>query len=89
MFLHFIDVGIVNSFIIYKSIGGELDHKMFRVNLAKALIIASGMQVNPFPGPGHPRKSDVSADHCPIAVSNEGLDKKASKASLGRNNCML
>ena len=46
------------------------------------------MQVNPSLGPGHPRKSDVRAD-CPIAVSNEGLDNKASKASLGRKNCKL
>ena len=89
LFLHFIDVGIVNSFIIHKSIGGQLSHKMFRVNLAKALIVASEMQVNPSPGPGRPRKSAVRADHCPIAISNEGLDNKTTKASLGRKNCKL
>ena len=29
LFLHFIDAAIVNSFPIYKAIGGELNHKMF------------------------------------------------------------
>ena len=63
LFLHFIDVAIVNSFIIHKSIGGKLDHKMYRVNLAKSLIAISEMQVNPARGVGRPQKSDVRAVH--------------------------
>ncbi|KAL9977274.1 hypothetical protein ACROYT_G014663 [Oculina patagonica] len=62
---------------------------MFRVNLAKSLITASEMQVNPSPGPGRPQKSNVRAEHCPIPISNERLDQKATKASLGRKNCKL
>ena len=89
LFLHFIDVAIVNSFLIYKEINGELNHKMYRVNLAKSLLIASEMQANPSPGPGRPQNSDVRAEHCPVAISNENLDQKATKASLGRKNCKL
>ena len=89
LFLHFIDVAIVNSFLIHKAIGGELNHKMFRVNLARSLLSASEMQVNPSPGQGRPPKSDVRAEHCPVAISNEGLDQKSTKASLGRKNCKL
>ena len=62
---------------------------MFRVNLAKSLLSASEMQVNPSPGQGRPQKSDVRAEHCPVAISNEGLDQKATKVSLGRKNCKL
>lgn len=89
LFLHFIDVAIVNSFIIYKSIGGELNHKMFRVNLAKSLVMISEMQINPSPGPGRPPSNDVRAEHCPVAIENERLDQKSTKASLGRKNCRL
>ena len=89
LFLHFIDVAIVNSFLRHKAIGGELNHKMFRVNLARSLLSASEMQVNPSPGQGRPPKSDVRAEHCPVAISNEGLDQKSTKASLGRKNCKL
>ena len=59
LFLYFIDVGIVNSVIIQKSVGGQLSHKthkILRFNLPKARIIASEMQINPSPGPGRPRK---------------------------------
>lgn len=89
LFFHFIDVAIVNSFLIYKAIGGELNQKMFRLNLAKSLITASEMQVNLSPGPGRPQKSNVRAEHCPVAISDEKLDQKATKASLGRKNCKL
>ena len=89
LFLHFIDVPIVNSFIIYKSIGGELNHKMFRVNLAKSLVMISEMQINPSPGPGRPPSNDVRAEHCPVAIENERLDQKSTKASLGRKKCRL
>ena len=89
LFLHFIDVAIVNSFLIHKAIGGELNHKMFRVNLAKSLLTSSEMQVNPSPGQGRPQKSDVRAEHCPVAIAKGGLDQKATKASLGRKNCKL
>ena len=81
LFLHFIHVAIVNSFIIYKAIGGELSHK--------SLIIASEMQVNTSLGLGRPQKSTVRAEHCPFPISNERLDQKATKASLGRKNCKL
>lgn len=84
LFLHFIDVAIVNSYIIHKSIGRELSHKMFRVSLAKSLMVASEIQVNPSPRPGRPQKSNVRADHCPIPISNEILDNKATKATIGR-----
>ena len=46
---------------------------MFRVNLARSLLSASEMQVNPSPGQGRPPKSDVRAEHYPVAISNEGL----------------
>lgn len=47
------------------------------------------MQVNLSPGPGCPQKSNVRAKHCPVAISDEKLDQKATKASLGRKNCKL
>lgn len=89
LFFHFIDVGIVNSFIIHRSIGGKLTHKLFRVNLAKALLERSEMAQDPSPGPGRPRKYNCRVDHCPVAISPEGLDNKSTKASLGRKNCKL
>lgn len=57
---------------------------MFRVSLAKSLMVASEIQVNPSPRPGRPQKSNVRADHCPIPISNEILDNKATKATIGR-----
>ena len=89
LFLHFIDVAIVNSYIIYKSIGRELDHKMFRVNLVKSLVMISEMQINPSPGPGCLPSNDVRAEHFPVAIENDRLDQKSTKASLGRKNRRL
>lgn len=77
-----IDVALVNSFIIHKSIGGKLDHIMYRVNLAKSLIAISEMQLNPAWGVGHPQKSDVRAAHCPTPIKNERLNQKSTKASV-------
>lgn len=47
------------------------------------------MQLNPSPGPERPQKTNVKAAHCPIPISYERLDQKATKASLGRKNCKL
>ena len=84
-----IDVAIVNSFIIYKSISGEVNHKMFQVNLAKSLVMISEMRVSPSPRRGHPQSNDVRAEHCSVAIENERLDQNSTKASKGRNNCRL
>ena len=90
LFFHFIDVAIVNSFIIHKSTGGELNHKTFRVNLAKSLMANSEIPANPSPGLGRPpNNNNVRAEHCPIPIENERLDQKSTKASLGRKNCKL
>ena len=62
---------------------------MFRVNLANSLITSSEMLVTPSPGPWRPQKSDVRAEHCPVAISNEKLDQRATKATLGRKNCKV
>jgi len=52
---------------------------MFWVTLAKSLLTASEMQANPSPGQEHPQKGDARAEHCPVAISNQGLDQKATK----------
>ena len=89
LFFHFIDVAIVNSFIIYKSLGSELSHKMYRVELAKSLVSASGVPNRPRPRPGRPPRSNCRAEHCPVPIANETQENKSEKATVGRKNCRL
>ena len=55
---------------------------MYRVELAKSLVSASGVPNRPRPRPGRP-------EHCPVPIANETQENKSEKATVGRKNCRL
>ena len=83
LFFHFIDIGVVNSLIIYNSIGADIGrvpmtHKQFRKDLVYELI---GNDLCP-----PPEKVQLVC-HLPIEIHQE--DDKTMKATKGRKNCRL
>ena len=89
LFLHFIDLATVNSYILYKSLGNKISHKEFRVKLARSLVAASELPSKPIPKAGRPRRNDIRSDHRPVPVTEEYLENKSAKATYGRKNCKL
>lgn len=92
LFFHFIDIAIVNGFILYKTSGGTLDQKSFRQEIAFELI-KDYTDTDPeivSPQAGRPTRSTVRAKHCPIPIvsAQENLDK-CDRATSGRRNCKL
>ena len=89
LFFHFIDVAIVNGYIIYKTAGGTLDQKSFRKQIAVDLV-STNTDVEAevtTPRPGRPSRSAVRAQHCPIPLMTDLA--KSDKATTGRKNCKL
>lgn len=60
---------------------------MYRVELAKSLVSASGVPNKPRPWPGRPPRSNCRAEHCPVPIANETQENKSEKATVGRKNC--
>ena len=78
------DISAINAYIIHGQITEGTTHKSFRECLAK-----SEMHLAPNPSPGHPPRSSVHAEHCPMPLSTAPLEDKTAKATVGRKNCKL
>ena len=83
LFLHFIDLAVVNSFIILKQVGNNVSQKMFTKYLAKELLENSALLADPKSVGGRPSCWSVRCDHCPVPISSEPNPKQR------RLNCKL
>lgn len=89
LFYHFIDMSIVNGFILYKMSEGTLDQKSFRQEIAQTLVQDYIYEVAS-PQAGRPTRSTVRAKHCPIPlVSPTEIVDKCDRATSGKRNCKL
>ena len=88
-FFHFIDIAIVNAYILYRQLPGneKSTQKVFHKELAQDMVKRSGLSTN-ITTPGRPRRSNVRAEHCPVPIASADIIA-VSKSRYGRKNCKL
>ena len=83
------DISATNAFIIHGKITSGMTHKTFRESLAKEFLQRSELQLTPTPSPGHPPRSSVCVEHCPVPLATDHFENKSARVTHGRKNCRL
>lgn len=76
LFFHLLDMTILNSYLLHKSVGGKKTHKAFREELVRNLITeVLGTNASVKPGPGRPTSASTKLSRLEVKYSQHWPSK--------------